>query len=244
MTKRFIIALLLLLSVPMFLSAQQKNKVPITVNGVSFTMIRVEGGTLILGNAGGNFITDVPEHPETLVTYYIGETEVTVELWKAVMGNIPENNQDTTLFPVRNVTWNDCQDFIKELNRLTGRTFRLPTEAEWEFAARGGVKSHGYLYSGSNNIDVVACYGEKNLCSVKSLQPNELEIYDMSGSVREWCLDKFGSWSDGTPSPCRTLRGGCWKAGASSCTVTIRYPGFPDDKSDCYTYGFRLVLEL
>ena len=179
------------------------NTLTITVKGVSFKMIRVQGGTFTMGCTSdletGCLDDEIPPHKVTLSTFYIGETEVTQELWKAVMENNPSyfkgNNK-----PVEQVSWYDCQEFIRELNQLTGKKFRLPTEAEWEFAARGGTKSAGYIFSGGHDIGSVAWYtenaydkGENNsdygTHEVKTKKPNELGIYNMSGNVREWCSD-------------------------------------------------------
>ena len=174
-----------------------------TVNGVSFNMIKVEGGTFWMGADDDDLDAFADERPTRMVRlsdYYIGETEVTQELWDAVMGTQPSafsGNKN----PVERVSWDDCKEFIRRLNEKTGMHFRLPTEAEWEYAARGGNKSNGYLYAGSNNINEVACCISNNInyttLSVGSLSPNELGIYDMSGNVFEWCED----WYGGYPAP-------------------------------------------
>ena len=227
-----------------------------TVNGVSFTMIAVEGGTFKMGatsEQGGDADNDEkPVHNVTLSDYYIGETEVTQELWQAVMGKNPSNFKGNKK-PVEQVSWNDCQEFIKKLNQLTGKNFRLPTEAEWEYAARGGNKSQGYKYSGSNTIDNVAWYTSNSgsqTHDVKTKQANELGIYDMSGNVYEWCQDWYGSnyYSSSpetnptgpTSGSYRVLRGGSWNNRARYCRVSYRgsyYPGFGFNY-----FGFRLAL--
>ena len=212
-----------------------------TVNGVSFTMIAVEGGTFQMGatsEQGSDAESDEkPVHSVTLSDYYIGETEVTQELWTAVMGNNPSNFKGNKK-PVEKVSWDDCQEFVKKLNQLTGKNFRLPTEAEWEYAARGGNKSKGYKYSGSNTIDDVAWYtsnsGSKTH-DVKTKQANELGIYDMSGNVYEWCQDWYGSYSSSsqtnptgsTSGSTRVVRGGSWYCSARSCRVSYRDNGNP-----------------
>ena len=181
------------------------------VNGVSFTMIAVEGGTFKMGaqssdSGGDNYDSDAysnesPVHDVTLSSYYIGETEVTQELWEAVMGSNPSYYSGYPQRPVEYVSLNDCQEFITKLNQLTGKNFRLPTEAEWEYAARGGNKSKGYKYSGSNTIDNVAWYTSNSgseTHDVKTKQANELGIYDMSGNVYEWCQDWYDSYSSGS----------------------------------------------
>ena len=225
-----------------------------TVNGVSFTMIAVEGGTFQMGatsEQGSVAESDEkPVHSVTLSDYYIGETEVTQELWTAVMGNNPSYYKGNNK-PVEQVSWNDCQKFITKLNQLTGKNFRLPTEAEWEYAARGGKKSLGYKYSGSDIAGVVARY-EGNSGSkthdVKTKQANELGIYDMSGNVWEWCQDWYGDYSSSSqtnpigPSSGsdRVLRGGGWDSDARGCRVSYRNPYNPDYRY--FSIGFRLVL--
>ena len=207
-----------------------------TVNGVSFKMIAVKSGTFQLGSDDW-YDNEKPVHQVTLSDYYIGETEVTQELWSAVMGSNPSEFPGNMQRPVEMVSWNDCQTFISRLNELTGETFRLPTEAQWEYAARGGNKSKGYTYSGSNVIDDVAWYLD-NLSStthpVKTKAPNELGIYDMTGNVLEWCSDWYGSYSfaaqtDPTgPSTgsIRVNRGGSFNYDATYCSVAnrISYP--------------------
>ncbi len=210
-----------------------------TVNDVTFKMIKVEGGTFTMGEGK-------KAHEVTLSDYYIGEFEVTQELWEAVMGSNPSWFKGSSL-PVEKVSWNDCQGFINKLNRLTGKNFRLPTEAQWEYAARGGNKSKGYKYSGSNNIDEVAWYS-RNTRAVGTKLPNELGIYDMSGNVWEWCQDWYGKYSsDSQTDPqgpssgsFRVFRGGGWGSSARLCRVSIRLDGNPDYGH--YYNGLRLVL--
>ena len=192
-----------------------------------------------------------PVHDVTLSSYYIGETEVTQELWQAVMGNNPSYYSGNPQRPVEQVSWNDCQEFITKLNQLTGKNFRLPTEAEWEYAARGGNKSKGYKYSGSNTIDNVAWYASNSSSrtyDVKTKQANELGIYDMSGNVYEWCQDWYGGYSSGSQinptgpasgSKC-VLRGGSWLDNARYCRVSYRDRKSPGSRLNIQ--GFRLVL--
>lgn len=207
-----------------------------TVNGVSFTMVAVKGGTFTMGATSeqtGAYSDESPTHLVTLSDYYIGETEVTQELWQAVMGSNPSYFTGNLQRPVEEVSWNDCQTFITKLNALTGETFSLPTEAEWEYAARGGNKAQGYLYSGSNTIGDVAWYTSNSSSTthpVKTKQANELGIYDMSGNVWEWCADWYGSYSSSAqtdpvgPSSGsdRVLRGGSWVHVAAYCRVADR----------------------
>ena len=192
---------------------------------------------------------EYPVHSVTLSDYYIGETEVTQELWEAVMGTNPSGFSGNQK-PVEMVSWNDCQEFITKLNELTGKNFRLPTEAEWEYAARGGNNSKGYKYSGSNTIGNVAWFwynsGEATH-NVKTKSPNELGIYDMSGNVWEWCEDCYGNYSSGSqtnpagPSTGsgRVLRGGSWHGNAENCRVSNRSYFSPVHRD--YYYGFRVV---
>ena len=192
-----------------------------------------------------------PTHSVTLTEdYYMGETEVTQELWEAVMGSNPSYFKGKNL-PVEQVTWNDCQQFINKLNEQTGKKFRLPTEAEWEFAARGGNKSKGYQYSGSDNLDDVAWYNENSgyeTHPVKTKKANELGIYDMSGNVWEWCQDWFGDYSSGvqtnptgpTTGSDRVFRGGSGGSPARNCRPSVRDLGAPGYSS--YNLGLRLVL--
>ena len=172
-----------------------------TIGNVTFKMIAVKGGTFQIGSEDGPY-WEKPVHQVTLSDYYIGETEVTQMLWVAVMLSNP--SEHTFYYnPVENVSWDDCQTFIAKLNQLTGKNFRLPTEAEWEYAAKGGQKSKGYIYSGSNNIDEVAWYGDNSggeSHMVKTKKANELGIYDMSGNVWEWCAD----WEADYPSEPQT----------------------------------------
>jgi formylglycine-generating enzyme required for sulfatase activity len=227
---------------------QPGNGQTYTVNGVSFTMIPVEGGTFQMGSTTGYDI-EKPVHQVTLSSFSIGQTEVTQELWQAVMGSNPSYSSGSKR-PVEQVSWNDCRTFITKLNQLTGKTFRLPTEAEWEYAARGGNKSKGYVYSGSNEIDDVAWYNDNSgntTHNVATKSPNELGIYDMSGNVWEWCQDWYGSYSSGsqtnptgpTSGSYRVRRGGCWGNAASGCRVALRDYRTPTNSSDYL--GLRLA---
>ncbi len=232
----------------------ERNRITWNVSGVEFTMVRVEGGTFTMGctseQGGDCWGGEEPAHGVTLSSYYMGETEVTQALWQAVMGNNPSHWKGDNL-PVEQVSWTEVQEFIEKLNRLTGRTFRLPTEAEWEYAARGGNKSRGYKYSGSNSIDAVAWYdgnsGEKTH-SVKGKQANELGLYDMSGNVDEWCSDWGGDYSSslqrdpGGPSTgsYRVGRGGRWGSNVRGCRVSYRHFYTPSCRIN--NLGFRLVF--
>lgn len=226
------------------------------VNNVEFEMVFVEGGSFTMGNT-----TDVhnmsnkkeePAHHVTLNNYMIGKTEVTQELWQAVMKNNPSKFKGITN-PVETVSWDDCQDFISKLNTLTGQSFRLPTEAEWEFAARGGNKSKDYLYSGSNTAGDVAWYADnsnKKTSPVATKEPNELGIYDMSGNVWEWCNDWYDAdYYNSSPSTNpkgptsgtnRVNRGGGWTSGVTGCRSSWRNDWSPSARVDYL--GFRIAL--
>lgn len=229
--------------------SETKNRV-FTVNGVSFKMIFVEGGTFEMGSSSGEE-NERPVHSVTLSDYYIGETEVTQELWQAVMGSNPSYFAGSK-HPVELVSWHDCQEFIERLNELTSGNFRLPTEAEWEYAARGGNKSRGYTYSGSNKVKKVAWYGNNSRSStheVKGKLPNELGLYDMSGNVWEWCSDWYGSYSAGavtdpqglTWSSNRVMRGGGWgNSDVENCRCAFRNSNTPVNASTFL--GLRLAL--
>lgn len=213
-----------------------------TVNGVTFEMVKVEGGTFSMGSYSGES-DEQPVHSETVGTFYIGKTEVTQKLWAAVMGANPSKFRGENL-PVEMVSWFDCQEFVDRLSRITGRIFRLPTEAEWEYAARGGNKSRNYTYSGSNDLYRVAWYTENSgsmTHPVGQKLDNELGIYDMSGNVWEWCSDNYSSsYSSPRNSSYRVLRGGGWGSTAASCRVADRIYYSPGDRSGYR--GLRLAL--
>ncbi len=235
--------------VPAVTLAFHENKT-FTVNGVSFEMVFVEGGTFQMGSNDGES-DEQPVHQVTLSNYHIGKTEVTQELWQAVMGSNPSySGFKGAKNPVNNVSWNDCQEFISKLNRLTGGRFRLPTEAEWEYAARGGNKSRGYKYSGSDYLGRVAWYednSDSKVHPVGSKSPNELGLYDMSGNVREWCSDWYDSYlSSPQTNPTgpssgnnRMGRGGSWDHNATRCRVANRGGSAPAFSSG--SLGLRLA---
>ena len=238
--------------------AEAQRDLTCRVKGVSFTMKYVEGGTFNMGcNDSDASDSEKPVHSVTVSSFYMGETEVTKALWKTVMGD-NAHNLDGDDLPIEQVSWNNCQAFINKLNRMTGKKFRLPTEAEWEYAARGGKKSRNYKYAGSNDIDKVAWYYNEDAWytniigakshSVKTKSPNELGLYDMSGNVWELCQDHYGDYDTESqtdpqgPSSgcCRVLRGGCYIHEANNCRVSSRIFCNPDEGS--MGEGFRLVL--
>ncbi len=236
-----------------------------TVSGLSFDMVYVEGGTFRMGGTEEQGedarVDEKPVHSVTLSDYYIGKFEVTQGLWKAVMGTGVEEQMEKAGwsdlrgvrddYPMYYVSWNEAQKFVSKLSELTGKKYVLPTEAQWEYAARGGVKSRGYKYSGSNTIDDVAWYAgnsETAAHPVGTKLPNELGIYDMSGNVCEWCSDWYGDYSDVSqtdptgPSSgsCRVVRGGSWDYIAGDCRVSFRSDGYPDTRYSIL--GFRVAL--
>lgn len=211
-------------------------------------MVYVEGGTFQMGSSEGES-DEKPVHYVTLSSYYIAECEVTQAQWKKIMGNNPSYFKGDDR-PVEQVTWEEANAFCRELSLMTGKKYVLPTEAQWEYAARGGKKGYGSLYSGSFAIDKVAWYDGNSgnrTHSVKQKQPNELGLYDMSGNVWEWCQDWYGSYSsDSQRNPqgpssgsFRVLRGGGWYRSARFCRVSSRYYCAPSYNSG--TYGFRIV---
>ena len=234
-----------------------------TVNGVTFTMVLVEGGTFTMGATAeqtGAYNDEKPAHQVTLSSYYIGQTEVTQALWEAVMGYSPTSDGSSWSssdglgdnYPAYNISYNDVLSFISKLNSLTGRTFRMPTEAEWEYAARGGNKSKGYRYSGGNTLDNVGWYwdnSDQTTHLVAQKAANELGLYDMSGNVWEWCSDYwYGTYSSSpqtnptgpSKGSDRVMRGGCWCDDAALCRVADRNNYSPSLRDTFY--GVRLAL--
>ena len=223
-------------------------------DGISIDMVRVEAGTFTMGatpEMEDPFDWEKPTHQVTLTNdYYIGKYEVTQALWQAVMDNNPSYFKGDDL-PVEKVSWDDCQEFISKLNSITGKTFRLPTEAEWEYAARGGNKSRGNQYSGSSNLSDVAWYKDNSNSknhTVGSKQANELGIYDMPGNVMEWCQDLYGKYSSSSQTnptganngSSRVIRGGSWYFTARDCRSSYRDKDAPDNRYN--NLGLRLVL--
>jgi formylglycine-generating enzyme required for sulfatase activity len=248
------IVLTIALTQAMCKKEKEKEKVtedpvaPSTADGMVF----VKGGTFTMGCTSEQndcLDSEKPTHSVTLSDYYIGKYEVTQAQWKEVMGTSPSSFVGDKL-PVETVSWEDVQDFITKLNAKTELSYRLPTEAEWEYAARGGAQSKGYLYSGSNTIGNVAWYWDNSDTTthpVGTKLPNELGIYDMSGNVWEWCSDWYDSYSSSAQTnptgassgSYRVLRGGCWLSYASYCRVADRFSRSPS--ISYINLGFRFA---
>ena len=225
------------------------------VKGVTFRMNYIEGGTFVMGASMEQLPyaqqDEYPAHKTTVDCFYLGDTEVTQELWTAVMGKNPSKFKGEQ-WSVEYVTYNDCIDFIKKLNCLTGKKFRLPTEAEWEYAARGGNKSHNYIYSGGNNATDVAWLWIDGIEDahniVKTKKPNELGLYDMSGSVWEWCESPYEEYTDRNHNIItrfarqrfRVIRGGAYNGSPQYSRVSNRNLFVVWRHDD--TLGFRLAL--
>ena len=227
-------------------------------NGFSFEMIRVKGGVFAMGSEDSDaYDWEKPVHQVKLDGFCIGKYPATQALWKAVMGE--ENNPSFfqgNKRPVDSVSWEDTQVFIKKLNELTGKGYRLLTEAEWEYAARGGNRSRGYKYAGGNKLKEVGWYEENSHGETKAVgqkKPNELGLYDMSGNVREWVEDHWNAdyqgapadgsaWVDREQGVARVFRGGGWNSYAWNCRVSSRHSTFPPYRN--FTVGFRLGLSL
>jgi len=234
------------------MSQAQRDRV---LSELEANMVWVEGGTFTMGATSEQgrdaYSGEKPAHQVTLSGFYICKYEVTQELWQAVMGSNPSEFHGNLNRPVERVSWNDSQEFIDKLNRLTSKRYRLPTEAEWEYAARGGNRSRGYKYSGSDNQGSVAWYTDNSGSTTHPVglkSPNELGLYDMSGNVWEWCADWYGSYSSGSqinpvgPSSgsYRVIRGGCWFYYAWSCRVSHRRGIAPTYRHS--SLGLRLAL--
>lgn len=222
-------------------------------------MVLVEGGTFTMGCTPEQskycIIDEQPAHQVKLSSFYISKFEVTQEQYEAVMDSNPSTFENCPRCPVETISWSDARAFINKLNTQTGKNYRLPTEAEWEYAARGGNKSKGYVFSGSNDVDEVAWLNdnsERKTHPVGLKKPNELGLYDMSGNVWEWCHDYYGpQYYKNSPlenpkgeitGQYRILRGGSWFHGVRDCRVSIR--GYKEPTSGGYRRGFRLAKDL
>ncbi|MBQ6723691.1 MAG: SUMF1/EgtB/PvdO family nonheme iron enzyme [Paludibacteraceae bacterium] len=234
------------------------QRLEMQINGIEFSMQRVEGGSFMMGatpdQTDKDTYTDKPAHLVFLSPYYIATTEVSVQLWRALM---PEREIITPegypTVPVSYVSWFDCQEFVRRLDSITGLPFRLPTEAEWEYAARGGAKSKAYRFAGGNEADSVGwtypCSGDWKH-PVGRKQPNELGLYDMTGNVSEWCQDIYGPYTLSTqPDPCgadtgsyRIVRGGSYDECVANSHLSVRRWHLPETATEYI--GFRVALTL
>lgn len=234
-----------------------------TVSSVTFDMLLVEGGTFMMGGRENDPYVkpwELPVHEVTLSDYYICTTEVTQALWRAVMGTssnpswFTSSNGYGTDYnrPVESITYANCQNFITKLNQKTGKTFRMVTDAEWEYAARGGKYDHGYMYAGGNDIDEIAWHLDNSgevTHAVGTKTPNELGIYDMAGNVGEWCSDWFAYYTaeaqtnpkGPTTGTARVVRGGSWGQGWRMNRVTYRSDRNPADKN--VHVGLRIAMD-
>ncbi len=224
-------------------------------NQDGFDFVKVDGGTFTMGCTPEQTdfcsIYEKPSHSVILSSFSIGKYEVTQSQWTSIMGSNPSQFSNCSDCPVEMVSWDDIQIFISSLKTKTGKNYRLPTEAEWEYAARGGNKSKGYRYSGSHNYSKVAwCEndGSTETHSVGTKKANELGIYDMSGNVYEWVNDWLGDYTDASETnpnghssgTYRIIRGGSWKEDARFVRVPYRLNELPGNKNN--DLGFRLVL--
>lgn len=250
--KTYLICIILFLT--LVLSAEERNDLIIKLpNNQVMEFILVEAGTFRMGsprNEPDRFQNE-NQHRVTLTNdYYIGKYPVTQAQWLSLMEKNPSHFQGDNR-PVDSVSWVDCQNFIEKLNDYTSKNFRLPTEAEWEFAARGGNNSNGYMFSGSDNIDDVAWYignSQYQTHPVGLKLPNELGIYDMNGNILEWCNDRYGEYPRGRvvdptgpeSGHYRVLRGGAWNFNAANCRIAHRGNSFPS--RGWHFTGFRLVI--
>jgi len=251
--------LLFLLLLPSYLFAQNKPKIisADTALVFSYDMIAVEGGCFKMGcipDRDGECQKDELLHEVCLSDFMIGKYEVTQAQWTAVMGANPSAFQSPPCpdCPVEQVRWDKIQEFLKKINEKTGLNYRLPTEAEWEFAARGGNKTKGYKHSGSNNPELVAWHksnSKRKTHLVGQKEPNELGLYDMSGNVWEWCADATTSYAEGPAQnpielardgASRRLRGGSWSNNESYARLSNRLSDSPTN--EYYSFGFRLSL--
>jgi len=229
-------------------SSTLSSNIPAAIQQIESDMVFVEGGTFMMGDK--RLYGD--PHQVNLSSFYICNHEVTQLEWESLMGksNKTKNGPD---FPVKGVSWDECQIFIGKLNSITGMSYRLPTEAEWEFAARGGNKSHGYKYSGSPKVNKVAWCEDAGLHPVKKKEPNELGIYDMSGNVLEWCNDWYSyDYYRESPKvnpigpakgPLHVYRGGGYSNTKEWCSVYFRGWKY-DSSTNVFPWsGFRLAKD-
>jgi formylglycine-generating enzyme required for sulfatase activity len=215
---------------------------------IDYALVDVEGGTFIMGSPPNEEQRDDDEcqHQVTVNSFRIGKYEVTQKQWKSVMGSNPSEFKGCDDCPVEKVSWNDVQQFIMKLNEKSPLKYRLPTEEEWEFAARGGTQSRGFLYSGGNTLNSVGwnkSNSDNRTHPVGDKSPNELGIYDMSGNVGEWCQDWYepytGCSGQEHSEVIRVVRSGCWFDDAWYCRSSFRGGAEPYGRGNAL--GFRLA---
>lgn len=221
------------------------------VNNILANMVLVKGGDVMIGSdAGDAYPDESPVHRAAIGDFQLCKYEVTQKEWEAIMGDNPavfrgDEGEDSRTLPVEYVSWRDCDLFIYKLNKLTGKKFRLPTEEEWEYAARGGRLGKGYKYSGSDNIEEVAWYGRnsgRRTHPVGSKMPNELGLYDMSGNVWEWTSSNCSpDYSLPKRRGTYVNRGGCWGVSSRDCRSTCR--GGEADSDRLEDVGLRLAAD-
>ena len=236
---------------------EQPATMTLKVGDAEFTMSRVDAGTFTIGPVAGDKDVTAEEKPAHQVdlteSFYIAQTEVTQELYKAVMGKNPSKFTGIKNLPVEQVSYNDAMEFCKRLSSRTGKHFTLPTEAQWEYAAQGGHKtpSTPTLFAGSDDINAVGWYkdnSDSTTHTVAKKAPNAIGLYDMTGNVFEWCSDWYGNYKDGAATnpngPAngkdRVLRGGSWRGDAKNCRVSYRYNYGPDHNR--FNLGFRVIM--
>ena len=230
----------------------KNNYIETLPNGIQFEMIHIPGGKLMIGSEEHPW--EKPSHEVSVPDFYLGKYPVTQQLWRAVMGD--DNNPSYytgDLRPVESISWNQAQEFIQRLNKISRQNYVLPSEAIWEYAARGGQKSQGFRYAGSNKLKEVGWYNLNSHRETKPVglkQSNELGLYDMSGNVWEWCADHWhesyegapvdGSpWVSGGDEARRVVRGGSWLNYDYYCRVSVRYRDLTENRFD--DIGFRLA---
>lgn len=253
----FLHLVLAIFSLVAFAQSTRKVKVPNNAVGTKvkapnkapIAMVYVEGGTFQMGS--GLRDDERPIHTVTVSSFNMGKYEVTQKQWRDVMGNNPSYHKDCDNCPVETVSWNEVQEFLDKLNeRFPGHGYRLPTEAEWEFAARGGVKNYGYTYAGGDDLGTVGWYDANSGSSTHAVggkKPNSLGLYDMAGNVWEWCNDWYGTYPSGNVTNSkgpqaggfRVLRGGGWGNDGVNCRSAYRCSNTPGFRYG--NYGFRVV---
>ncbi len=228
----------------------------VTESAIDLEMVHVQGGGFMMGclpekdNACKR--NELPAHEQIIASFYIGKFEITQDQWKKVMGSLPDRFDGCGLCPIVDVSWHDIQLFLRKLNELCGKQFRLPTEAEWEYAAKGGLSSKGYRFAGSENLDEVAWYADNSnqkTNPVGTKLPNELGLFDMTGNVWEWCEDRYGFYEYRNVPMAkredigieRVTRGGACDSFNESCRLVFRSSANPDARS--FTLGFRVALD-